>query len=182
MPRLNFTSNQPQASRKPTLCHPDRSGAKWRDPRLHFTSDQPQASGKPTLCHPERSRGICGYTPPATKPNRAASLSFVIPSAAEGSAVTLHQQPNPSEPQAYPLSSRAQPRDLRLHSTATKPNRAASLSFVIPSAAEGSAVTLHQQPMQGPYSGTPSGKNRYPTQGSVWIYCRGPSASSFLRS
>src|SRR5271156_392326 len=45
-----------------------------------------------------------------------------------------------------PLSSRAQPRDLQFACPASNPNESAALPFVIPSAAEGSAVHFSGPP------------------------------------
>ncbi len=72
---------------------------------------------------------------------------IVIPIEAEGSAVSLPQQPLPMEASPSPLSSRAKSRDLQFHSPSNHSPWKLRLLFVIPSEAEGSAVSLPQQPL-----------------------------------
>src|SRR6202042_2556498 len=90
---------------------PLSSRAKPKDLRL-FSSNHFSRKRHSPLCPPERSRRICGSFP-ATTFHRSATLPFVIPSGAEGSAA-LFQQPLFTEALPSPLSSRAEPRDLRL--------------------------------------------------------------------
>ena len=122
----------------------------------------------PSLCHPERSRGICSSLHQPPDAHGSDTLPFVIPSAAEGSAVLSTSHRMHMEATPFPLSSRAQPRDLQFSPPATgctwkrhpslcHPERSRgicsslhqppdahgsdTLPFVIPSAAEGSAVS-----------------------------------------
>ena len=46
-----------------TICHPDRSVAKWRDLRFPQPASDADGSNYPTLCHPERTR-ISYYAAP----------------------------------------------------------------------------------------------------------------------
>jgi hypothetical protein len=98
-------------------------------PRKPRSGKYSLSNRRPLLCHPERSRGICGS---AKAPVR--QILFI-------------------EPPPSPLSSRAQPRDLQFRESLGPANtlyRTAARSFVIPSAAEGSAVP--RKPRSGKYS------------------------------
>jgi hypothetical protein len=121
------------------------------------------------FCHPERSRGICSFlsqqpiptgnpTPPLSSSNESppeTTLSFVIPSEAEGSAVSfpsnqflLETPPHPCPPatnlplkQPSPLSSRAKPRDLQFPFPATNSYWKPHPTLVIPTGAKRSGGT-----------------------------------------
>ena len=130
------------------------------------TSTQHRRQRHSPLCHPERSRGICSPLNQQSNLNGSATLPFVIPSEAEGSAVLststqhrrqrgsplchpersrgicspLNQHPTSTTAPLSPLSSRAKPRDLQSSQPAPNIDDSATLPFVIPSEAEGSAV------------------------------------------
>ena len=118
---------------------PLSSRAKPRD--LQFTHPPSNVNGSVSpLCHPERSGGTCCSPIHHQMLNGSASLPFVIPSEAEGSAVLLNRQQRQIKARLSPLSSRAKRRDLLFTHPPSNVNGSASLPFVIPSEAEGSAV------------------------------------------
>jgi hypothetical protein len=105
-----LSSNRSPWKRHPLLCHPERSRgicssadlallsmeaspsplssrAQPRDLQFSGLSNCSPWKRRPPLCHPERSRGICGSADLATALHGSVALPFVIPSAAEGSAV-----------------------------------------------------------------------------------------------
>jgi hypothetical protein len=65
---------------------------------------------------------------------------LVIPSEAQGPAVSLNQHPMLTNAPPSPLSSRAKPRDLQFAQPAPNAHQSTTRPFVIPSEAEGSAV------------------------------------------
>ena len=139
---LHFPSSATKATRIPPL--PFVISSEANGSALSFISNESDPNPPTPLCHPERSRGLCSFLHQQRKRPESAPLPIVIPSEAEGSAVSFisnQSGPNPPTPHCHPersrgicgslhqqrkrpesdpnpphspLSSRAKPRDLQL--------------------------------------------------------------------
>ena len=186
-PQTNLTKNSP-----PQPCHPDRSGGTcgFFLPQTNLTKNSP-----PQPCHPDRSGGTCGFFLPQTNLTKNSPPHLVIPTEAEGPAVSFpsnksHQRPTaPCHPDRsggtygfFPLK--------QISPKTPHPN------LVIPTEAEGPAVSSpsnksHQKlptrnlviptEAEGPAVSSPSNKSHQkpPTRNLVIpTESEGPTVSS----